>query len=77
LYFKDKSLRFSGSQSFSNLKTKTVRKETYLFSCKGCKDKERNNVAWMFAKLTYGKVYASTGSVSYSKIFGKYYARKA
>ena len=32
---------------------------------------------WMFAKLTSSKVYACTGSISYSKIFGKYYARKA
>ena len=34
-------------------------------------------ITWMFAKLTSSKVYACTGSVSYSKIFGKYYARKA
>ena len=40
-------------------------------------DSEGNNVAWMFAKLTSSKVYACTGSVSYSKVFCKYYAGKA
>ena len=77
LYFKDESLSFSGKQSFSSLNSKKVKKGVYLFSCKGGAGSEGNNVAWMFAKLTSSKVYACTGSVSYSKIFGKYYARKA
>ncbi len=77
LYFKGESLSFSGKQSFSSLNSKKVKKGVYLFSCKGGAGSEGNNVAWMFAKLTNSKVYACTGSVSYSKIFGKYYARKA
>ncbi|MBQ7857502.1 MAG: RHS repeat-associated core domain-containing protein [Oscillospiraceae bacterium] len=77
LYFSGESLSFSGKQSFSSLKSKTIKKGVYLFSCKGGAGSEGNNVAWMFAKLTGTKVYACTGSVSYSKIFGKYYARKA
>ena len=77
LYFKGESLSFSGEQSFSSLNSKKVKKGVYLFSCKGGAGSEGNNVAWMFAKLTNSKVYACTGSVSYSKIFGKYYARKA
>ena len=77
LYFKGESLSFSGKQSFSSLNAKKVKKGVYLFSCKGGAGSEGNNVAWMFAKLTNSKVYACTGSVSYSKIFGKYYARKA
>ena len=77
LYFKGESLSFSGKQSFSSLNSKKVKKSVYLFSCKGGAGSEGNNVAWMFAKLTNSKVYACTGSVSYSKIFGKYYARKA
>ena len=59
------------------MNSKKVKKGVYLFSCKGGAGNEGNNVAWMFAKLTSSKVYACTGSVSYSKIFGKYYARKA
>lgn len=43
----------------------------------GGSGKEGNNVAWKLAKLSNSKVFACTGSVSYSKIFGKYYARKA
>ncbi len=58
------------------MNSKKVKKGVYLFSCKGGAGNEGNNVAWMFAKLTSSKVYACTGSVSYSKIFGKYYARK-
>lgn len=77
LYFKGESLNFSGTQSFKNLKSKNVRYGVYLLSCHGGDGKEGNNVAWMFAKLTNSRVYACTGSVSYSKIFGKYYARKA
>ena len=77
LYFKGESLSFSGKQSFSSLNSKKVKKGVYLFSCKGGAGGEGNNVAWMIAKLTSSKVYACTGSVSYSKIFGKYYARKA
>ncbi|MBQ8165224.1 MAG: RHS repeat protein [Clostridia bacterium] len=49
----------------------------YLFSCKGGAGSEGNNVAWMFAKLSSVGVQAYTGSVSYSKVFGKYFARKA
>lgn len=59
------------------MNSKKVKKGVYLLSCKGGAGNEGNNVAWMFAKLTSSKVYACTGSVSYSKIFGKYYARKA
>ncbi len=77
LYFKGESLSFSGKQSFGSLNSKKVKKGVYLLSCKGGAGNEGNNVAWMFAKLTSSKVYACTGSVSYSKIFGKYYARKA
>ena len=77
LYFKGESLSFSGNQSFSSLNSKKVKKGVYLFSCKGGAGGEGDNVAWMFAKLTSSKVYACTGSISYSKIFGKYYARKA
>ena len=77
LYFKNESLGFSGRQNFSSLNSKKVRNGVYLFSCKGGAGNKGNNVAWMFAKLTSSKVYACTGSVSYSKIFGKYYARKA
>lgn len=77
LYFKGENLSFSGNQSFSSLNSKKVNKGVYLFSCKGGAGSEGNNVAWMFAKLTDSKVYACTGSVSYSKISGKYYARKA
>ena len=77
LYFKGEKLGFTGKQSFKSLKAKKVRRGVYLFSCYGGAGKEGNNVAWMFAKLTSSKVYACTGSVSYSKVFGKYYARKA
>ena len=77
LYFKGESLSFFGSQNFSDLNSKKVKKGVYLFSCHGGDGREGNNVAWMFSKLTISKVYACTGSVSYSKIFGKYYARKA
>ena len=77
LYFKGESLGFSGTPSFSNLCAKSVRISVYLLSCKGGAGKEGNNVAWMFAKLTGSKVRAFTGSVSYSKFFGKYYAREA
>ena len=77
LYFKNESLGFSGRQNFSSLNSKKVRNGVYLFSCKGGAGNKGNNVAWMFAKLTSSKVYACTGSVSYSRIFGKYYARKA
>ena len=77
LYFSDGTLNFSGKQSFKNLKTKKVKKGVYLFSCKGGSGKEGNNVAWMLAKKTRSKVYACTGSVSFSKVGGKYIARKA
>lgn len=77
LYFLNENLEFSGKKSFKNLKSKKVKNAVYLFSCYGGSGKEGNNVAWMFAKLTNSKVYACTGSVSYTKIFGRYYARKA
>lgn len=77
LYFKGDTFGFSTDLSFSNLEAKTVKKKIYLLSCKGGAGDEGNNVAWMFAKLTKAEVYACTGSVSYSKIFGDYYARKA
>ncbi|MBQ5320623.1 MAG: RHS repeat-associated core domain-containing protein [Oscillospiraceae bacterium] len=77
LYFKGETLGFSGEQSFSKLKQKKVNLAVYLFSCHGGNGSEGNNVAWMLAKRTGSKVYACTGSVSYSKVFGKYYARKA
>lgn len=50
------------------MNSKKVKKGVYLLSCKGGAGNEGNNVAWMFAKLTSSKVYACTGSVSYSKI---------
>ena len=77
LYFKGETLSFSGTLSFKNLNSYTVKYGVYLFSCHGGNGKAGNNVAWMFAKLTNTKVIACTGSVSYSKSFGKYYARKA
>ncbi len=77
LYFKGESLRFSGNANFNNLESKDVEKRVYLFSCKGGAGEEGNNVAWMFSKLTSAPVIACTGSVSFSKLFGKYYARKA
>ncbi len=49
--------------------------ETLSFSCHGGQGEEGNNVAWMFAKKTGAAVRASTGGVSYSKLFGKYHAR--
>ena len=77
LYFNASNLTFSGKTSFNDLKSIRVNKGVYLLSCKGGAGKEGNNVAYMFAKLTKSKVYACTGSVSYSNIFGKYYARKS
>ena len=77
LYFKGESLGFYGNKSFNSLKSKKVKRRVYLLSCKGGAGSEGNNVAWMFANLTSAKVYACTGSVSYSKLNGKYYARKA
>lgn len=46
-------------------------------SCNGGDGKEGNNVAWMFARITESVVRACTGHVSFSKLFGKYFARKA
>ena len=77
LYFKGEILSFSGLQSFDDLTSKEVKYGVNLFSCHGGDGEEGNNVAWMFSKLTNSKVYACTGSVSYSKFFGNYYARKA
>lgn len=77
LCFKGESLGFSGRPNFSKLNSKKVKRAVYLFSCKGGAGSEGNNVAWMFAKLTNTNVYACTGGVSYSKVLGKYYARKA
>ncbi len=74
LYFKGETMYISRIKS---LKTKGVNYRVYLLSCHGGDGKEGKNVAWALAKLTNTRVYACTGSVSYSKIFGKYYARKA
>lgn len=74
LYFKGESMSMS---QIKGLNSKSVKYRVYLFSCHGGDGKEGNNVAWAFAKLTSTSVIACTGSVSYSKIFGKYYARKA
>ena len=74
LYFKGESMSMSQIKA---LNSKSVKKRVYLFSCHGGDGKEGNNVAWAFSKLTGTSVIACTGSVSYSKIFGKYYARKA
>ncbi len=75
LHFYEESLSFSGSKSFSDLESHTVKYRVYLFSCKGGRGEEGNNVAYMFAKLTGTKVIAFTGGVSFSKVFGEYYAR--
>jgi len=76
LYFKGSSIGFSGSNiTFSDLHNKNVSGRTYLFSCHGGQGKEGNNVAWEFAAKTGSTVVANRGGVSYTKIFGKYYAR--
>ena len=77
LYFSDGSLTFSGKVNFSKLNPIKVQDNVFLLSCKGGAGKPGNNVAWLLARLTKTDVYACTGSVSYSKIFGEYYARKA
>ena len=77
LWLKNESLGFSGTTSFSDLKPKTVKERIYLFSCRGGNGEEGNNVALMFHQLTGAEVRACTGKVSFSKIFGKYFARKA
>ena len=74
LYFKNETMSMDQIKSLSS---KKVKYRVYLLSCHGGDGKEGNNVAWALAKLTNAKVIACTGSVSYSKIFGKYYARKA
>ena len=76
MYLGQDTLSLSGRSAFKSLKEKSV-KRIYLFSCKGGAGKEGANVAWMFAKLTNARVIACTGSVSYSKIGSKYYARKS
>ena len=76
MYVGQDTLSLSGRSAFKSLKEKSV-KRIYLFSCKGGAGKEGVNVAWMFAKLTNARVIACTGSVSYSKIGSKYYARKS
>lgn len=77
LCFSDGNLSFSGDKSFSKLISKKVKNRVYLFSCKGGAGSLGSNVAWKLAELTSTKVIACTGSVSFSKVFGKYYARKA
>ena len=74
LYFDGETMNMS---QIKKLSSKTVKYRVYLFSCHGGNGKEGNNVAWAIAKLTNTRVIAFTGSVSYSKFFGKYYARKA
>lgn len=48
-----------------------------LFSCSGGDGIVGNNVALMFAKKTNSKVVACVGKVSFTKVFGKYYARSS
>lgn len=74
LYFKNSEMAV---KEIKKLEKKKVKYRVYLFACHGGDGKESNNVAWAFAKLSSAKVIACTGSVSYSKMFGKYYARKA
>ena len=74
LYFKGETMYASQIKA---LKSKKVKYRVYLFSCHGGDGKEGKNVAWAFSKLTSTSVIACTGSVSYSRILGKYYARKA
>ena len=83
LHFKEESLRFpdakndTSSLSFADLEPKSVNGTVYLWSCDGGKGDVGNNVAFMFADLTNTYVHACTGHVSYTKYFGKYYARKS
>lgn len=77
LYFYGEEIGFSGEYTFDDLESKKIKKTVYLLSCKGGAGSEGSNVAWKLAKLTSCKVYACTGSVSFSKILGKYYARKS
>ena len=74
LYFLEETMTID---QIKLLNFKKVRHRVYLLSCHGGDGKEGVNVAWAFAKLTDTKVIACTGSVSYSRFFGKYYARKA
>lgn len=73
LYFKGESLGIAGIKSLSAKKVKKI----HLYSCHGGDGKEGNNVAWAFAKLTGATVRACTGSVSYTKVLGKYLPRTA
>ena len=77
LYFKGATMSFNGTygKSFYSLNSIYVNKKVYLFSCSGGAGDESNNVAWMFSRLTSSRVSACTGSVSYSRLFGKYLAR--
>ena len=59
------------------LASRKVKYHVFLFSCYGGSGSEGSNVAWAIAKLTNARVTAFTGSVSYSRVFGKYFARKA
>ena len=74
LYFKGETMYM---EQIKSLASRKVRYRVYLLSCHGGDGKEGDNVAWAIAKLTRTKVFACTGSVSFSKILGKYYARKA
>ena len=77
LYFSESQISNDSDITFASLEEVDVSGITYLFSCHGGDGEEGNNVAWELAKLTNSSVRACTGSVSYSKIFGHYYARKA
>ena len=77
LYFKGESFAFSGDLCFRDIEFRKVNKRTVLFSCEGGAGKESSNVALELSKKTDSIVFACTGGVSYTKVCGKYYARKA
>ena len=77
LYFKNSEIKFPDTKRFKSIKSKKINKKIYLLSCHGGDGKEGTNVAWTFAKQCSTTVVACTGSVSYTKIGKKYYARKA
>ena len=75
LYFADGAIGVTGKNSINELEGKNVNGKVYLFSCKGGKGAEGNNVAWGFASITGATVRATNQSVSYTKILGSYHAR--
>ncbi len=75
LYFKGETMNMTGNKSLASLTNKNAEGKVYLFSCHGGAGKEVDNVAWRFSELTGATVSATESSVSYSEIFGKYYAR--